>query len=33
VPAPRRVSAMVRAKSMAVSGPWLVTKLPGTGNV
>jgi len=31
VPAPRRVSAMVRAKSKAVAGPRLVTKLPGTG--
>jgi hypothetical protein len=30
VPAPKRVSAMVRAKSKAVAGPRLVTKLPGT---
>jgi hypothetical protein len=29
-PDPRRVSTMVRAKSKAVAGPWLVTKLPGT---
>lgn len=29
-PGPRRVSAMVRAKSKAVPGPRLVTKLPGT---
>jgi len=28
---PRSFSAMVRAKSKAVAGPLLVTKLPGTG--
>jgi hypothetical protein len=33
VPAPSRVSAMVRAKSKAVAGPRLVTKLPAKGYV
>lgn len=32
VPAPRRISAMARAKSKAVAGPRLVTKLSGTSN-